>query len=73
MRIDARLLESLLHFSFDAEELKKVSPIAIGLPASPGASTGKIAFTPEEAEIRHKKGEKVILCRTETSPEDITE
>ena len=71
MRIDAKSLDTLLHQNFDPEELKKNSPIATGLPASPGAGTGKIAFTAEEAEKRHKNGEKVILCRVETSPEDI--
>ena len=71
MRIDAKALDTLLHQSFDPKELKKNSPIAVGLPASPGAGTGKIAFTAEEAEKRHKNGEKIILCRVETSPEDI--
>lgn len=71
MRIDAKALDTLLHQSFDPEELKKNSPIAVGLPASPGAGTGKIAFTAEEAEKRHKNGEKIVLCRVETSPEDI--
>ena len=53
------------------EELAKVKPIASGLAAGPGAGSGKIAFSAEEAEKRHANGEKVILVRNETSPEDI--
>ncbi len=71
LRIDPKSLDSLLHPSFDPKLLKTLTPIGEGLPASPGAATGKIAFTAEEAHERHEKGEKVILVRAETSPEDI--
>ncbi|MDZ4957363.1 pyruvate, phosphate dikinase, partial [Clostridium perfringens] len=53
------------------EDLKKATPIAKGLPASPGAACGKISFTAEEAKERNEKGEAVVLVRLETSPEDI--
>ncbi len=71
LRVEPQSLDSLLHPTFDKEELKKVKPIVTGLPASPGAGTGKIAFSANEAKERHGNGEKVILCRAETSPEDI--
>ena len=71
LRIDAMSFDKLLLPAFDKEELKKAKPIATGLAAGPGASTGKIAFTAEEAEARHANGEKVVLVRAETSPEDI--
>jgi len=71
LRIDPKSLDSLLHHSFDQKVLKSLKPIGEGLPASPGAATGKIAFTAEEAHERHEKGEAVILVRAETSPEDI--
>ncbi len=71
LRIEPNSLDTLLHPTFDKEELKKVKPIVTGLPASPGAGTGKIAFTAKEAKERHEAGEKVVLCRAETSPEDI--
>ena len=71
LRVEPNALNTLLHPSFDPTELKKITPIVTGLPASPGAGTGKICFTAEEAEARRKAGEKVILCRAETSPEDI--
>lgn len=71
LRIDPKSLDSLLHPSFDPKILKKLTPIGEGLPASPGAATGKIAFTAEEAHERHENGEAVILVRAETSPEDI--
>jgi pyruvate,orthophosphate dikinase len=70
-RIDPKSLDSILHPTFDPSELKKMNPSAVGLPASPGAATGKIAFSAKEAHERHEKGEKVILVRAETSPEDI--
>ena len=70
-RIDALTFDKLLLPDFDKAELAKATPIAKGLPAGPGAGTGKLAFTAEEAEARHKAGEKVILVRAETSPEDI--
>ena len=71
LRVEPNSLNALLHPAFDPGELKNSKPIAIGLPASPGAGTGKIAFTAEEAEARRKNGEKIVLCRAETSPEDI--
>ena len=71
MRVEASQLDSLLHPTFDPEVLKVTKPIAKGLPASPGAATGKVAFSAKEAEERHANGEKVLLVRAETSPEDI--
>ena len=70
-RIDALTFDKLLLPGFDKDELAKAKPIAKGLAAGPGAGTGKLAFTAEEAEARHKAGEKVVLVRAETSPEDI--
>jgi pyruvate,orthophosphate dikinase len=69
LRVDPASLDQLLHPSFDPKAKKDV--VAKGLPASPGAAVGKLAFTAEEAERRYKDGEKVILVRKETSPEDI--
>ena len=69
-RIDPAQLDQLLHPTLDAKAEKTV--IGRGLPASPGAATGRIVFSAEDAEAWVDKGEKVILCRTETSPEDIT-
>ena len=71
LRIDAQSFDKLLLPEFDKEELKNATPIATGLAAGPGAGTGKLAFTAEEAEARHANGEKVVLVRAETSPEDI--
>ncbi len=71
LRVEPKALDSLLHHSFDAKVLKTLKPIGEGLPASPGAATGKVAFTAEEAHKRHEAGEKVVLVRAETSPEDI--
>ena len=71
MRVEPSQLDSLLHPTFDPEVLKVTKPIAKGLPASPGAATGKVAFSAKEAEERHANGEKVLLIRAETSPEDI--
>lgn len=71
LMVDPKQLDTLLHPAFDAKELKNHEIIATGLPASPGAATGKIAFTALEAKERHEAGEKVILVRQETSPEDI--
>ncbi|MGI6713775.1 MAG: pyruvate, phosphate dikinase [Bacilli bacterium] len=71
LRIDPSILDTLLHPSFDDAALKKAKVLGTGLPASPGAGVGKLAFTAEDAEARHLKGEKVILVRAETSPEDI--
>ena len=70
-RIDALTFDKLLLPGFDREDIKNFKPIAKGLAAGPGAGTGKLAFTAEEAEARHKAGEKVVLVRAETSPEDI--
>lgn len=71
IRIDAQSFDKLLLPEFDKKELKNATPIATGLAAGPGAGTGKLAFTAEEAEARHANGEKVVLVRAETSPEDI--
>ncbi len=71
LRVEPKALDSLLHPSFDSKVLKTLKPIGEGLPASPGAATGKVAFTAEEAHKRHAAGEKVVLVRAETSPEDI--
>ena len=71
LRIDAMSFDKLLLPGFDKDELSKATPIAEGLAAGPGAGTGKLAFTAEEAEARHNAGEKVVLVRAETSPEDI--
>ncbi len=71
MQIDAKSLDMLLHPTFDAAALKKAQPIGKGIAASPGAAAGAIVFTAEDAAERGKKGEKVVLVRLETSPEDI--
>ena len=70
--IDPRNLDTLLHPQFDAAALKAATPIGKGLGASPGAACGKVVFTAEDAEVWNEKGEKVVLVRLETSPEDIT-
>ena len=70
--IDPRNLDTLLHPQFDAKALKAATPIGKGLGASPGAACGKIVFTAEDAENWNARGEKVVLVRLETSPEDIT-
>ena len=71
LMIDPRTLDSLLHPQFDAAALKKAAPIASALAASPGAACGKIVFTADDAKEWAEKGEKVVLVRLETSPEDI--
>ncbi len=71
MQIDPKSLDSLLHPQFDPKALKASTPIAQALAASPGAGCGHIVFTAEEAVEKGKKGEKVVLVRLETSPEDI--
>ena len=71
LKIEPKSLDQLLHPTFDAAALKKAKVVATGLAASPGAACGKIALTPEKAKEMHKKGEKVVLVRSETSPEDI--
>ncbi|MBE6651513.1 MAG: pyruvate, phosphate dikinase [Ruminococcaceae bacterium] len=70
--IDPRNLDTLLHPQFDAKALKAATPIGKGLGASPGAACGKVVFTAEDAEAWKARGEKVVLVRLETSPEDIT-
>ncbi len=69
--IDPRNLDTLLHPQFDAEALKKAEPLAKALAASPGAACGKIVFSAEDAKAWAARGEKVVLVRLETSPEDI--
>jgi pyruvate,orthophosphate dikinase len=71
LRVDPKSLDTLLHPSFDPKILKTLKAIGEGLPASPGAATGKISFTAEDAAKRAEAGEKVVLVRAETSPEDI--
>ena len=70
-RIEAKSLDQLLHPTFDPEALKNGKVIGQALPASPGAAAGKVYFTAQEAKEAHEKGERVILVRLETSPEDI--
>ncbi len=70
--IDPRNLDTLLHPQFDTKALKEANPAGKGLGASPGAACGKVVFTAEDAEAWNARGEKVILVRLETSPEDIT-
>ncbi|MBE6859289.1 MAG: pyruvate, phosphate dikinase [Ruminococcus sp.] len=72
LMIDPRNLDTLLHPQFDAKALKAATPMGKGLGASPGAACGKVVFTAEDAEAWNAKGEKVVLVRLETSPEDIT-
>ena len=69
--IDPRNLDTLLHPQFDAEVLKKTEPVGKALAASPGAACGKIVFTADDAKTWKERGEKVVLVRLETSPEDI--
>ena len=72
LKVDPKQLDALLHPTFEAKALKAAKPIGKGLPASPGAATGKIYFTAEDAVAAHQAGEKnIILVRNETSPEDI--
>ena len=71
LMIDPRNLDTLLHPQFDAASLKKGKVVGRGLPASPGAACGKIVFTAGDAKAWHERGEKVVLVRLETSPEDI--
>jgi len=71
LMIDPRNLDTLLHPQFDAKALKTAQVIAKALGASPGAACGKIVFTAEDAKAWHERGEKVVLVRLETSPEDI--
>jgi pyruvate,orthophosphate dikinase len=71
LKVDPKQLDSLLHPNFDQGEMKNAQVIAKGLPASPGAACGKVYFTAEDAKVHHEQGEKVVLVRLETSPEDI--
>ena len=71
LMIDPRNLDTLLHPTFDAEALKNAHEIGKGLAASPGAASGKVVFTADDAKTAHENGEKVVLVRLETSPEDI--
>ena len=71
LKVEPKQLDSLLHPTFDIDELKKSAVIAKGLPASPGAGCGKVYFTAEDAKFAADRGEKVVLVRLETSPEDI--
>lgn len=71
LRIEAKSLDQLLHPTFDADALKAGQVIGQALPASPGAAAGKVYFTAEEAKAAHEGGERVVLVRLETSPEDI--
>ena len=71
LSIDPKQLDALLHPQFDAKSLKAAKPVAKGLPASPGAACGKVYFTADDAIEASKRGEKVVLVRLETSPEDI--
>ena len=71
MQIDAKSLDMLLHPTFDVKALKAAKPVGKGIAASPGAAAGHIVFTAEDAVEKGKKGEKVVLVRLETSPEDI--
>jgi pyruvate,orthophosphate dikinase len=71
MKVEPKQLDTLLHPNFDPAALKKADPIAKGLPASPGAATGKIYFSAEDAAAAAKNGIAVVLVREETTPEDI--
>ena len=71
MKVDPKQLDQILHPAFDAKALKAAKPVGKGLPASPGAACGKVCFTAEDAKEKAEAGEKVVLVRLETSPEDI--
>ena len=71
MRVEPDQINQLLHPVFDADELKKATPVTKGLPASPGAATGQIVFSADDAAAFAAEGKKVILVREETSPEDL--
>ena len=71
LRVEPKQLDALLHPQFDAEALKMADVIGKGLAASPGAACGKVVFTADDAKAWHERGEKVVLVRLETSPEDI--
>ena len=71
LMIDAKQINTILHPTFDENALKQAAPVAVGLPASPGAATGQVYFSAEEVEMAAADGQACILVRTETSPEDI--
>jgi phosphohistidine swiveling domain-containing protein len=71
LRVEPKQLDTLLHPQFDAAALKAAAPVGTGLAASPGSACGKVVFSAEDAAAWHKRGEKVVLVRLETSPEDI--
>ncbi|MCJ7855508.1 pyruvate, phosphate dikinase [Lachnospiraceae bacterium NSJ-143] len=71
LKVEPKQLDQLLHPAFDADKLKAAKPLGKGLPASPGAGAGKVYFTAEDAKEAAKTGERVVLVRLETSPEDI--
>jgi pyruvate,orthophosphate dikinase len=71
LRVEPKQLDTLLHPQFDADALKAASPVGVGLAASPGSACGKVVFSAEDASAWHSRGEKVVLARLETSPEDI--
>lgn len=71
LKVDPKQLDQLLHPTFDAKALKAAKPIGRGLPASPGAAAGRVYFTADDAKAAKEAGERVILVRLETSPEDI--
>ena len=71
LRVEPARLNDLLHPTFDPADLKKHTPVLKGLPASPGAGTGRLVFDADECKEKHDAGVKVVLCRAETSPEDI--
>ncbi len=71
LMIDAKQINTILHPTFDENALKQAAPVAVGLPASPGAATGQVYFSAEEVEKAAADGQACILVRTETSPEDI--
>lgn len=71
MRIPADSIDSLLAPTFETHALSKAAPVAKGLPAGPGAASGRIVFTPQDADRLASQGERLILCRTKTSPEDL--
>ena len=71
LKVDPKQLDQLLHPAFDAKALKAAKPIGRGLPASPGAAAGRVYFTADDAKAAKEAGERVILVRLETSPEDI--
>ena len=71
-KVEVKSIDQLLHPNFNEESLKQATVVSkMGLPASPGAATGKVVFSAEEAKLQAENGNKVVLMRPETSPEDI--